>query len=161
MSPAIRTQLETLVSAETVYEPVCQLFAAVFGAPPLNRPPRTLASQRRSLRSLMSEPTFGLTTAWDDAQLVGFAYGHAVAADSHWWDGLLEPVAEEVTKEWDGRTFAVIDMGVAQSHQKVTWRVFAMRSRHPVAARLIATQASSRILRRGTSHPTATARSTI
>lgn len=117
MSPA-RTQLESLSSAATAYEPVCELFAAVFGAPPLNRPPRTLASQRRGLRSLMAEPTFGLATAWDDAQLVGFAYGHAVAADSRWWDGMQEPVADEIIQEWDGRTFAVIDMGVAQSRQK-------------------------------------------
>lgn len=117
MSRTIRTQLETPSTAESVYEPVCQLFAAVFGAPPLNRSPQTLASQRRSLRALMTERTFGLATAWDGAQLVGFAYGHAVAADSRWWDGLLEPVEAEITREWDGRTFAVIDMGVAQSHQ--------------------------------------------
>lgn len=117
MFPTIRTQLETPSTSESLYEPVCRLFAAVFGAPPLNRSPQTLASQRRSLRSLMTERTFGLATAWDDEQLVGFAYGHALTADSHWWDGLLEPVEAEITREWDGRTFAVIDMGVAQSHQ--------------------------------------------
>ena len=56
-----------------------------------------------------------MATAWDGEQLVGFAYGHALNAQTHWWDNFLTPVASEITRKWDGRTFAVIDMAVARS----------------------------------------------
>jgi ribosomal protein S18 acetylase RimI-like enzyme len=65
----------------------------------------------------MAEPSFGMVTAWDDDTLVGFAYGYARGSDSRWWERLLAPVADEVTREWDGRTFLVIDMGVARARQ--------------------------------------------
>jgi ribosomal protein S18 acetylase RimI-like enzyme len=65
----------------------------------------------------MVEPGFGMATAWDGEQLAGFAYGHALNAQTHWWDNFLTPVASEITREWDGRTFAVIDMAVARSRQ--------------------------------------------
>lgn len=109
--------VESPASAIVAYEAVCALFASVFGAPPLSRPPETLAHQRDSLQSLMTEPSFGIATAWDDDALIGFAYGYARSSDSRWWDRLLTPVAEEVTREWDGRTFLVIDMGVARARQ--------------------------------------------
>lgn len=113
----VRTVVESPAGAAEAYDAVCALFASVFGAPPLSRPPETLAHQRDSLRSLMAEPSFGMATAWDGDVLVGFAYGYGLKSGSRWWDDMLEPVADEVTREWDGRTFVVIDMGVAYQRQ--------------------------------------------
>lgn len=113
----IRTVVESPIGAAEAYDAVCALFASVFGPPPLSRPPETLAHQRDSLRSLMAEPTFGMATAWDDDTLVGFAYGYALKSSSQWWDDMLESVADEITCEWDGRTFVVMDMGVARARQ--------------------------------------------
>jgi ribosomal protein S18 acetylase RimI-like enzyme len=113
----VRTLVENPDSAVEAFDAVCTLFASVFGAPPLSRPPGTLAHQRDSLRSLMSEPTFGMATAWNGDELVGFAYGYALNSRSRWWDDMLTPVAAEVTREWDGRTFVVIDMAVTQERQ--------------------------------------------
>lgn len=113
----VRTVVENPDSATEAFDAVCTLFASVFGAPPLSRSPNALAYQRDSLRSLMSEPSFGMATAWDGDALVGFAYGYALASGSRWWDDMLTPVADEVTHEWDGRTFVVIDMAVARSRQ--------------------------------------------
>lgn len=116
--PSVRTALETTLSASNVFNAVCDLYAAVFGSPPISHPPAVLESQRASLRSLMAEPAFGMATAWHDDQLVGFIYGHALREDTHWWDDPLTPIPEEITREHDGRTFAVIDLGVAHSYQK-------------------------------------------
>jgi ribosomal protein S18 acetylase RimI-like enzyme len=113
----VRTVVESPASAAEAYEAVCALFASVFGAPPLSRPAEALAQQRDSLRSLMAEPSFGMATAWDDDALVGFAYGYALNSGSRWWNDMLAPVADEVTREWDGRTFVIIDMAVARQHQ--------------------------------------------
>jgi ribosomal protein S18 acetylase RimI-like enzyme len=119
MDPAVHIELGDANTADKVFEPVCQLYAAVFSAPPLNRPPEKLASQRRGLRSLMTEPTFGMAMAWSDDQLVGFVYGYALGTGTRWWEGFLTPVAEDITREWDGRTFVIIDMGVALSRQRL------------------------------------------
>lgn len=113
----VRTVVESPVGAAEAYDAVCALFASVFGAPPLNRPAETLGHQRDNLRSLMAEPSFGMATAWDGDVLVGFAYGYARGSDSRWWERLLTPVADEVTREWDGRTFLIIDMAVAHQYQ--------------------------------------------
>jgi ribosomal protein S18 acetylase RimI-like enzyme len=129
----IRTELESPATADAVFDDVCQLFASVFGVPPLSRPRKVLDSQRTSLRSLMTEATFGMVTAWDDETLVGFAYGYGLKSGSHWWDGLLTPVAEEMTREWDGRTFVIIDMGVA-----LQWQ------RHGIGMQLLGTLLASR-----------------
>ncbi len=110
MAVDVRIKAESAVTAEDVFEPVCQLYASIFSGPPFNRSPEKLAAQRRSLRALMAEPTFGLVTAWHGNMLVGFAYGYALGSDTRWWDGFLTPVADEVTREWDGRTFVIIDM---------------------------------------------------
>lgn len=113
----VRTELEGPATVRENFEAVCSLFAAVFGAPPLNRPPETLAYQRESLRSLIDEPSFAMATAWDEDTLVGFAYGYGLRGHSRWWDEMLTPVTDEITREWDGRTFVVIDMAVAHAHQ--------------------------------------------
>ncbi len=133
MSNGMHTRLESAATAEGIFDQVCQLYASVFGAPPLNRSPEKLSAQRSSLRRLIADPTFGMATAWDGIMLIGFAYGYALGSDTHWWDEFLAPVAEEITREWDGRTFAIIDMAIAHSHQG-----------HGVGRRLLETLLASR-----------------
>jgi ribosomal protein S18 acetylase RimI-like enzyme len=117
MTTGIRTRLENATTAESLFDSVCQLYASVFGVPPFNRSPEKLLAQRRSLQSLMADPTFGMATAWNGNVLTGFAYGYALGSDTRWWDGFLTPVSEEIMHEWDGRTFAIIDMAIEQSRQ--------------------------------------------
>ncbi|GLI00957.1 hypothetical protein Pa4123_62330 [Phytohabitans aurantiacus] len=50
-----------------------------------------------------------------DEQLVGFAYGFALAADTKRWSRLSAPVAPEVVEEWPGRTFLLFDFAVHDS----------------------------------------------
>jgi GNAT superfamily N-acetyltransferase len=108
------------VSGETAnayFEPICQLYLSVFSSPPLSRPIEKLRTQRCTLARLIDKPTFGLAVATEAGRLVGFAYGHGLGSDTHWWDDFLMPLAVETMREWDGRTFVVIDMAVAPTHQ--------------------------------------------
>lgn len=114
----VHVQVETPATADAIFEPVCELFAAVFGAPPLSRAADVMAHQRRSFRSLMARPTFGMVTATDSGTLAGFAYGYGLPGDTRWWEGMQVPVPSETTGEWDGRTFAVIDLAVAHAYQR-------------------------------------------
>ncbi len=51
-------------------------------------------------------------------ELVGFAYGVALKPDTQWWSGTTEPLPDELTAEWNGRTFAIIDLAVRADHRK-------------------------------------------
>ena len=49
---------------------------------------------------------------------MGFAYGLALKPDTPWWSGMIEPLPDELTAEWNGRTFAIIDMAVREDYRK-------------------------------------------
>ena len=88
---------------------------------------------------LTNNTTLGIVTAQAENELIGFAYGYTLKPDTHWWDGFITPVPEEVTKEWEGRTFALIDFVVAED-----WRG------HGVGRRLHDTLLSTRSETRAT-----------
>jgi ribosomal protein S18 acetylase RimI-like enzyme len=117
MTGGFSIELATGDTTEALLEPVCQLYASVFTGPPFNRSQEKIEAQRRTLASLMKEPAFGLATASEADSLVGFAYGYGLRGDTRWWDGFLTPVDEKITREWNGRTFVIIDLAVASSHR--------------------------------------------
>jgi ribosomal protein S18 acetylase RimI-like enzyme len=56
----------------------------------------------------------------DDHELVGIAFGLAVqpvSGSSGWWANLTSPLPTEVTAEWPGRTFAIVELLV-----RAPWR---------------------------------------
>jgi GNAT superfamily N-acetyltransferase len=96
-------------------EPICQLYAEVFSQPPFAWDEHEAERHRTTLRSLLAEPKFAITTATVDNGLVGFAYGVRVPPDTRRWQGFATEVPEAVAQEWPCRTCAVIDMAVRQS----------------------------------------------
>jgi hypothetical protein len=72
---------------------------------------------RERLDSLLKQPTFGIAVARDGSELVGFGYGFTLALDSKRWERLSEPLSEELTTEWPGRTFVLFDYAVKASHR--------------------------------------------
>jgi ribosomal protein S18 acetylase RimI-like enzyme len=104
--------------AAELLDPICALYDAVFSQPPFHWTARHSEQHRERLEQLLSNSTFGLTTAQAGAgELVGFAYGVALRPDTRWWQGSTEPLPRELTEEWPGRTFALIDLAVA-----IKWR---------------------------------------
>lgn len=97
------------------FDAICELYDEVFSEPPRTWSDTRSVEHRDTLRRLMASPGFGLVLAHAGDQLVGFGYGRTLAADTTWWDGLLEPVPAEVTTEREGRTFSVIDLGVRRA----------------------------------------------
>lgn len=55
---------------------------------------------------------YGLLTARDDEQLVGFIFGYALLAGSSWWDGLSPAPAAGFLDEDGTRTFALAEIEV-------------------------------------------------
>jgi hypothetical protein len=53
-----------------------------------------------------------LVVAELDGRMIGCTYGHQLAAETKWWDGAIDALPDDVVREYEGRTFATIDMMV-------------------------------------------------
>jgi ribosomal protein S18 acetylase RimI-like enzyme len=97
-------------------------------------------------------PGFRLITARRSGRLVGFAFGVTLRPTTRWWSDLLpdpgDTIGAELTQEWPGRTFAVVELLVRKE-----WR------RQGIATRLTTRLLAARPERRATLtvHPDATA----
>ncbi|MFJ8269343.1 GNAT family N-acetyltransferase [Streptomyces sp. NPDC094154] len=99
------------------FRQICALHDAVFSVEPFAWAPEMSFQHREELGSLMMLPGFRLTIARQRSQLVGYIYGHPLAVDHGWWLDFTHPVPGDLVKEWEGRTFAVISLGV-----RTEWR---------------------------------------
>lgn len=113
-SPRITIHLGAATTAQEHLEEIFQLYYETFSKPPYQWPKGEETAFRQRLPRLAADPTFGIATAQADDQLIGFAYGYALRPNTTWWNGFVTPVAEELTTEWEGRTFALIDFAVAE-----------------------------------------------
>jgi len=104
--------------AVELLEAICALYDAVFSQPPFRWTDEESAHHRQSLVGLARNPTFSLVTAQTGEVLVGFAYGVRLRPDTSWWANTLEALPDELITEWEGRTFAVIDLAVRQDYRK-------------------------------------------
>lgn len=110
--------LGTAREALQLIDQICDLYQAVFSEPPFLWKEDEPEAQRRRLEHLSADPTFGFSLAWVDSELVGFAYGVALAPGTRWWSGVTESLPEEITSEWTSRTFAVIDLAVSKYYRR-------------------------------------------
>lgn len=88
------------------------------------------------LTTIREDLTFGISVALSGTDVVGFTYGHRLLTDHRWWERFTTPVPSEVTREWDGRTFALIDIGVSERWRgeasAVAWSTpCSVRDRNP------------------------------
>lgn len=139
MPPDITVQLGTAAMARKRIVPICQLYQAVFSQPPFNRTAEQYAQQRQQLEQLLKNPSFGISLAWSEGELIGFLYGYTLPPNTHWWKGFLTSVDPDVLKEHDGRTFALIYLAVAYE-----WR------RQGIGRRLVETLLAHRAEERAT-----------
>ncbi|MFE6861884.1 GNAT family N-acetyltransferase [Nocardia sp. NPDC057668] len=112
----IAVRAVTAVEAATRLDDIGALYMRVFSEPP--NIPDTPANHRATMIRLLADASVAIVLADDsDDGLVGFAYGYGLTSN-RWWQGLREPVTPEFTEEWEGRTFAVIDVGVAPDRRR-------------------------------------------
>jgi hypothetical protein len=57
-------------------------------------------------------PNFRLVIARGGSHVIGFAFGHGLGESTRWWEGKLEEFPDDVVTEWQGRTFAIIEVAV-------------------------------------------------
>jgi ribosomal protein S18 acetylase RimI-like enzyme len=103
--------------AGSFLDPICELYDEVFSAPPFFWRENESQLHRERLVGLLEDPTLGITVGRVGDELVGFAYGFALPADTKRWSRLVEPVSVQMTTEWPGRTFMLFDYAVSRVYR--------------------------------------------
>ena len=92
-----------------------RIYGAAYAESPYFEGPNDVADFAKGWRYRISQPSFRLVVARLDGAAVGFTFGHQLTAETRWWAGMIDWVAEETVAERPGRTFAVIELAVDQS----------------------------------------------
>lgn len=83
---------------------------------------------------------FNLVEARCGDELVAFGFGRTLPMTTHWWSRLVTPLPDNVTREYDGRTFVLIELLVRQpwrrKHVAKAIHDQLMRDRHEERATL-------------------------
>lgn len=95
-----------------------RLYAEVYAEPPYGWGPEHLALFRERFAAQRQQPGFTLVTARHDGALVGVGFGVTLQPSTPWWQNLLAPLPDDVTREHPGRTFAVVELLVHPSWRR-------------------------------------------
>lgn len=87
-------------------------YEEVYVEPPYSEGPREVAEFIERFHRQARRPGFRLVLAREREEVVGFAFGYRLPADTLWWNGLLTPLPEQFTRETGERTFAIIELAV-------------------------------------------------
>ncbi|MER6910583.1 GNAT family N-acetyltransferase [Streptomyces sp. NPDC000594] len=94
------------------------VYAEVFAEPPHSETEDDVEIAFRRFPAQIRRDSFRATLARTGAgEPVGIAYGHAVPADTEWWDRLTEPVTDAMRYEDGRRTFGLMELAV-----RAPWR---------------------------------------
>ncbi|MBT2387503.1 GNAT family N-acetyltransferase [Streptomyces sp. ISL-11] len=102
--PAAGTQLDAFLPA----------YEEVYAEPPYREGPRDIAEFIERFQRQARRPGFRVVLTRSDADVVGFTFGYLLSPDTLWWEGLLDPLPGEFTRETGERTFAVIELAVRE-----------------------------------------------
>ncbi len=92
------------------------LHAEIYSAPPYERDEDPVMFGRQ-FTVQCRQPGFALAEARHGDYLVGYASGMPLRPSTSWWRNLTTPLAEEITTERTGRTFALAELAV-----RAAWR---------------------------------------
>lgn len=93
---------------------LCAVYADAYGVEASSE--KADAFRRRTLNAI-ERPGFDLFGATADDQLVGFAFGCALSAGTHWWDDLRPAPDPAFVTEDDARTFVLSEIEVRRAWQ--------------------------------------------
>jgi ribosomal protein S18 acetylase RimI-like enzyme len=92
---------------------VFAVYDAVFGDRPDPQSWREELFDRHSARE-----AFRLAAVRDDGDLVGFAWGYIGRPGQYWTDWVLDTLPPEVTSDWVGGHFEVVELAVLEEHRR-------------------------------------------
>lgn len=104
----------TAAGVPALLSSLCAVYADAYGVESPGE--KTDAFRRRALNAL-DRPGFELIVATADSQIVGFVFGCALTADTHWWDDLQPAPDPAFVIEDNARTFVLSEIEVRRAWQ--------------------------------------------
>ncbi|MGA5703687.1 GNAT family N-acetyltransferase [Peterkaempfera bronchialis] len=118
MTPEVTTELGGVHLAVAHRTALCRMQHQVFSSPPFVTSVRSVQEQEKVFDGLLESRGFGICLARYDGRIVGFAYGHRLPVDHLWWHGFPVDIPEHLSAEWEGRTFTLVDLAVAEGFRR-------------------------------------------
>ena len=106
-------------TAEQAFDEVEVLYRKVYAEPPYWEDENHFHDFVTHLPRRAAQPNFRLVLAHESTTAVGFALGHQLLPETRCWDGALSPIENNITTEYPGRTFAVIELAVRQGYRRL------------------------------------------
>lgn len=97
---------------------VRELYAEIYAEAPYGEGPADVADFAADWPRRVTSPNFRLVLARRADEIIGFAFGVQLEAGTGWWDGALTPLPEDITAEYPGRTFAIIEIAVRPRYRQ-------------------------------------------
>lgn len=97
---------------------VGDLYAEVYAEPPYHEGPTEAADFTSGWSRTIDQRNFRLVVARRAGEPVGFAFGLQLRARTKWWHGAVTPLPDEITAEYPGRTFAIIEIAVRRPYRQ-------------------------------------------
>jgi GNAT superfamily N-acetyltransferase len=114
LPPTVALDHHPAEDARAVLDELCDAYADAYGVKQSSE--KTTAFRDRTLRQL-DRQDFDLVTARAANQLVGFAFGYTLPADTRWWEGLDPDPGQDFRTETGGRTFVLSEIEVRRAWQ--------------------------------------------
>ncbi|WP_329051228.1 GNAT family N-acetyltransferase [Amycolatopsis sp. NBC_01488] len=90
------------------------LYREVYAEPPYNWDDEHAELFAKRFEQQRQAPGFDLVVAHATSGLVGFTFGVTLLPDTPWWQNLIAEVDSSLTEEYPDRTFALVELIVAQ-----------------------------------------------
>jgi GNAT superfamily N-acetyltransferase len=118
MDQDLRFELHGGKAARSMLDELARLFAVVYASPPYSVTDEDVRLFVEEFGPESRTEGFALATARRGQTLAGFTFGFPLPPDTAWWSAVLTPLPAEMTREWPGRSFAVIEMGVRPEYRR-------------------------------------------
>lgn len=97
---------------------VRDLYAEIYAEPPYNEGPTEADDFASGWHRTIDQRNFRLVIARRAGEPIGFAFGVQLRARTKWWKGAFTSLPEDVTTEYSGRTFAIIELAVRRPYRR-------------------------------------------
>jgi ribosomal protein S18 acetylase RimI-like enzyme len=119
--PGVDRLTLTIHGADTSVEllsTVAQLYAEIYAEPPYHEGPADVADFISRWSQHLDQRNFRLVVARRADEPIGFAFGFQLHTRTTWWDHALTSLPGEITTEYPGRTFAIIEIAVRRPYRQ-------------------------------------------
>ena len=117
-APLVDIQRYTAESVKSVIADIARVYEVVYHEPPYLEGPEDVAAFIDGLPRRAAQRGFRLVTATADRKPIGFAFGHQLSPDARWWKGATTPLPDAISREYPGRTFAIIELAVEKPFRR-------------------------------------------